>query len=89
MPIPRAKISAAAMLVAEEYKPLVEEALREAREELLTDEDIRDAVKAQVKRLVKELMEQKIASAARRVLADLDVDFYEVADKALRELIKK
>ena len=57
--IPSQKLMSCAMLVVDEYKPLVEQALKECRDELMTD----DVYKNEVKRAIKAKLHEKISKA--------------------------
>ena len=85
--IPAQKIEAAALLLAEEYKPLVGEALEEAQRELKTDgvykDAIKDAIKSRIKEQVQKALVETAAYAADQVIRD--VDMYSLARKILKE----
>ena len=68
--IPSKKVMAAAMDVFEQYQPIVEDALKEAREKLLFDKDFQEVVKEKIKETVQDVMERAIKKAAEDVVRD-------------------
>ena len=84
--VPNQKIVSAAMLVVEQYKPLVEEALIEAQEELLTNETYKNAIKEEIKKKLKEKIEKSLieeaAYAAQKAINSIDM--INIAKKILK-----
>ena len=66
--IPSTKVMAAASMVMEEYQPIVEEALREARSELYKDSDFYNSIKCAIKQKVKSVVEQSIDATITKVV---------------------
>lgn len=88
--VPGEKFTGAVQLLVEEYKPLVEEALLEAKQELLENDALRatikDALKTKIKNSVLEELAYKATSSARNVLRE--VDFDDIAKDILKEMLK-
>ena len=84
--VPAQKIAGAAMLIAEQYKPIVEEALIEAQEELLTNETYKNAIKEEIKKKLKERIEKSLleeaAYAAQKAINSIDM--INIAKKILK-----
>lgn len=84
--IPAQKVSSCAMLLVDEYKPIVEEALREAREELLNDESCKNAIKQAIKRRICERIQSALtetaAFAAERAIREINM--YDTAKEILK-----
>jgi MoxR-like ATPase len=85
--IPSQKILAAAMLLAEEYKPLVAEALEEAKREFMTDgvykESVKDAIKSRLKEQMQKALTETAAYAADRAIQNMDM--YSLAKSLLKD----
>ncbi len=84
--LPSRKVASCAMLLVEEYKPIVEEALREAREELLNDESCKNAIKQAIKRQICERIQKALtdtaAFAAERAIREINM--YDTAKETLK-----
>lgn len=91
--IPAQRLLAQANLLVEQYKPIVEEALKESMVELTDNEDLRIALKERIKMKlrdkVSEALEQEADSAIRQIMKSSTYDFYGVVNKAVKELLEK
>ena len=91
--IPAQRLLAQANLLVEQYKPIVEEALKESMVELTDNEDLRIALKERIKTKlrdkVSEALEQEADSAIRQIMKSSTYDFYGVVNKAVKELLEK
>ena len=91
--IPAQRLLAQANLLVEQYKPIVEEALKESMVELTDNEDLRIALKEKIKMKlrdkVSEALEQEADSAIRQIMKSSTYDFYGVVNKAVKELLEK
>ena len=69
--IPAEKIYAQTMLLVDEYKPLVEEALDEAREEILKDEAFKKTLKETIKRKLHDTVEKTMNDAIGDIASEI------------------
>lgn len=88
--VPGQKFYAATQLLVDAYKPLVEQALEEAKQELMEDDTIRatikEALKTKVKNAVIEELSYNASRSARSAVRDIDFDG--IAKDILKEMIK-
>lgn len=89
--IPSTKLTGCAMLLVEEYKPLVEQALIEAREELMTDENFKEAIKREIKQKLSDRIKAAITDQAAYIAdkAIRDVDMFGASKKILKDFFKE
>ena len=91
--IPAQRVLAQASLLANQYKPIVEEALEEAMIEMTDNTDLKLALKERVKQKLREkvteAIDQQADSAIRDVMKSSSYDFYGVVNKAVKELMEK
>ena len=87
--IPGSRIMAAAELVMEQYKPIVEEALKEVVAGFNTNDLIKQSVKDTVKKDVKHVIEDTLNKIVERIVTE---QFYKnwdnISDK-VREIINQ
>lgn len=85
--IPSAKVYAQAMDVFDQYKPIVEEALEEARKKLLFDEAFREEIKQLIIDKVEEAMKNGIKNAAENVVREAYYSNYKDIERKVSNLI--
>lgn len=93
MSIPPQKYMAAAMEIMSQYGTVVEDALRDIKEDLMFNKEFQEEVKNEIKNQVRESVENAIKSAARRVVWDLyrnnDQDIEQMIENAILDVAKK
>jgi Flp pilus assembly protein TadB len=93
MSIPPQKYMAAAMEIMSQYGTVVEDALRDIKEDLMFNRKFQEEVKIAIKEQVRESVENAIKSAARRVVWDLyrnkDQDIEQMIENAILDVTKK
>ena len=93
MSIPPQKYMAAAMEIMSQYGTVVEDALRDIKEDLMFNKKFQEEVKNEIKDHVKETVENAIRSAARKVVWDLylnkDQDIEQMVENAILDITKK
>lgn len=91
--IPAQRLLTQANLLVDQYKPIVEEALKESMFDLTNNEELKTALKERIKQKLKnkinEELDRRADNAIREVMESKKYDFYGVVDKALKELIDK
>ena len=91
--IPSQRLQAQANILVEQYKPIVEEALKEAMIEMTDSDDLKLALKERIKQKLRDEVSRAIDNAAdgaiRDVLKNSTYDFYNVVNKAVKELMEK
>ena len=91
--IPAQKLLAQASLLVEQYKPIVEEALKEAMFEMTDNNELREALKERIKsklrQKISEELDKKADAAIKQALNNSQWKFYDVVDDALKELMEK
>ena len=91
--IPANKLLAQANLLFDQYKPMVEEALKEAMVEMTGNTDLKLALKERIKQKLREKVTEEIDreadNAIRQVMKSSTYDFYGVVNKAVKELMEK
>ena len=90
--IPAQRVLGQAQLLVDQYKPIVEEALKESMIELTDNEELKLALKGRIKQKLKDKINEELDrhadNAIREVMKNRKYDFYGVVDKALKELIE-
>lgn len=91
--IPRQKILSAAQDIINQFGPVVEEAVQEARQSLFTDGELQNEIKTLVKEKIKEIITEGIKRAANTVVHDVfwdkSLDLQKlVKDEVLKQLGK-
>jgi hypothetical protein len=91
--IPAQRLLSQAALLVDQYKPVVEEALKEAMIDMTDNSDLRLALKERIKqklrKKVTEAIDQEADNAIRAVMNSSSYDFYGVVNKAVKELMEK
>ena len=91
--IPSQRLQAQANILVEQYKPIVEEALKETMIEMTVSDDLKLALKERIKQKLRDEVSRAIDNAAdgaiRDVLKNSTYDFYDVVNKAVKELMEK
>jgi hypothetical protein len=91
--IPAQRLLSQAALLVDQYKPVVEEALKEAMLEMTDNSDLRLALKERIKQKLREkvteAIDQEADNAIRAVMNSSSYDFYGVVNKAVKELMEK
>lgn len=91
--IPAQRVLACTSLLTEQYKPVVEEAIKEAMFEMTDNTDLKLALKERIKQKLRDEVSRAIDNAAdgaiRDVLKSSTYDFYDVVNKAVKELMEK
>ena len=91
--IPAQRLLSQAALLVDQYKPVVEEALKEAMFDMTDNSDLRLALKERIKQKLREkvteAIDQEADSAIRQVMKSSTYDFYGVVNKAVKELMEK
>lgn len=90
--IPNNKIVGQAMDVFEQYKPIVEEALNEARNKILFDDDFKEYIKSYVQRTIERTIKEEVERIASNVISKaFSLQYYNIEDavrKHVNEQIK-
>ena len=93
MSIPPQKYMAAAMEIMSQYGTVVEDALRDIKEDLMFNKKFQEEIKNEIKEQVRESVENAIKSAARRVVWDLyrdkDTDIEQMIENKILETMQK
>ena len=85
--IPSGKVYAQAMDVFDQYKPIVEEALQEARKKLLFDDAFRQEIKYLIIERVEQAMKDGIKRAAENVVRDAYYENYRDIEQKVSDFI--
>lgn len=91
--IPAQRLIAQANLLVDQYRPVVEEALKEAMTEMTDNSDLKLALKERIKQKLRakvtEEIDREADAAIRDILKSSAYDFYGVVNKAVKELMEK
>lgn len=91
--IPAQRLLTQANLLVDQYKPIVEEALKEAMFDMTDNSDLRLALKERIKQKLRnkvmEELDKEADSAIKQVMKSSTFGFYEVVNEALQKLMEK
>ena len=85
--VPSQKVMAQAMEVFDEYQPIVQEALQEAKEKLLFDKDYQEKVKDSLSSCVEDVMRDGIKKICEKIIFEAYVEKSSDIEKMVRGMV--
>lgn len=85
--IPSQKVMAQAMEVFDEYQPIVQEALKEAKEKLLFDKDYQEKVKDSLGSCVEDVMRDGIKKICEKIIFEAYVEKSSDIERMVRGMV--
>ena len=83
--IPNNKIVGQAMDVFEQYKPIVEEALNEARNKILFDDEFKEYIKSYIQRTIERTIKEEVERIASNVISKAFAHQYYNIEDAIKK----
>ena len=87
--IPNNKIVGQAMDVFEQYKPIVEEALQEARNKILFDDEFQEYIKGYVQRTIEKTIKEEVEKIASNVISNAFAHQYYNIEDAIKKHVNE